>query len=99
MKEYFIEVSLGFAGKGSVELTEAENLDEAHLKARTIAEELADSYGFEQDFEYFKNYDSVGILNEYYEEGETPEDEKYDIEGELEYSATLYIKELHEGLL
>lgn len=90
MTKYFI--SGGVEQFVSSDLIEADSLEEAEEYARTFAFACASSYGFEQDFDRFGDYDQV--VRE--EEGVDEEDWW---EGFVEYIAEEYNPDVHDGEL
>ena len=91
MNIYYIHCTIG-AGMTNTFLEGHESLDEAEISARYECVELAESYGFYQDYEHFQEYDSVG--RDFDEESG-----EYFQEGSLEYFVEYYNPDKHDELL
>lgn len=89
--KYYIRCEIG-SGMFTDELIEARSKEHAEGLARVMCIELADSYGYYQDEDYFGELDSVG--KDY-----NDEEGFYENEAFMEYYAELYDSERHDELL
>ena len=92
MNKYFCKVSFGICCCESTCIIVANTENDALGIAREEAIENAQSYGFEQDLDYFGDADTVG--KDYDEDEET-----YTQEGYLDYFVELYDPEKHDDLI
>ena len=92
MTKWFYSVSFGFYGAYSTGIIEAETEDQAMEEARELAIENAESFGFNQDPEFFGDYDQVGRKFD-------DESGSYDEEGTLDYYVEPYEPEKHDDLI
>ena len=93
MKKFFIHCTIG-TGMNSYHLIESDSYCAAEEEARLFCIELAESYGYYQNEDYFGERDSVA------EEDSWDEDEEdYGNIGFLEYETSYYTPEEHDGYL
>lgn len=93
MIKYFAKMTVG-AGMHSAELIEAKDEEEALSHARELCIDLASSYGYYQDEDYFGEQDSI-----YQEDSWDEETEEYTDISDLEYYVEVYDPEEHDGYL
>ena len=93
MKKYFLKYEIG-AGMFGTELYEADTLEKAEEFARDLCIDMASSYGYYQDMDYFGEMDSVANEDSWDED-----DQEYTDVGFLEYYAEEYNPEEHGDLL
>ena len=93
INKYFAKCSIG-AGMESYELIEEDSFDKAEELARSLCIDLADSYGFYQNEEYFGELDSVAQEDSWDED-----EEEYTNIGFLEYYVEDYNPEEHDDYL
>jgi hypothetical protein len=74
------------------ELVDADNEDMAEARARELCIDLADSYGFEQNLDFFGDYDTLGREWD-------DDEEEYQDTGFLEYYVEPYDEEEHSGYI
>ena len=92
MTKWFYSVSFGFCGSDSTGTIDSETMDQALEEVRELAIGNAESFGFNQDPEFFGDYDQVG-------RGFNAELESYDEEGTLDYYVEPYEPEKHDDLI
>lgn len=92
MKTWFVTLEFGIGGCRGYDLVEADTVDEAYIEAYEKCIEWAESYGYEQNQDYFGDLDSVG--REWDEE-----EECYCEEGFLDPGVVEYNPERHDGYL
>ena len=99
MIKWFYKVGFDICGCDYTGIIEAETEEQALDEAREIAIENAQSYGFEQDEEFFGDLDQVG--NNWYEDpdDEESEDVGYEQTGYLSYYVVEYDPEKHDAYI
>lgn len=84
MAKYKVTIRLGFVGYGTTEYLEADSEKEAEDIAYEMAIQHAETYGFEQNEEYFGDLDSIG--SRWREDEELELGGYYEMEGRLDWN-------------
>lgn len=92
LKQWLAHISFGIIGCDTYIIVEAETEEEASREAYEETIELASSYGFEQDLDFFGDNDSLGCNFD-------KETHQYEQEAFIDSSVCPYDPEKHDGYL